>query len=251
MTRKFFHPSIIITLLFLFACIQTSSAAVTANFTGTPVSSATYPVSVTFTDSSVCDPNCTNWAWDVDSDGEIESLAQNPTYSYTSPGNYSIRLLASNGINSGTKIRLYYIKISGGYVPTPIPQPTSGWSAPYHNGSVSFSYQMPSSPDVQNGTFMKQWLPNFTATGNFSIYAFGASIMQPVMNVFGFWIFVIIWLLYLFAVWIRTQDITIPFITGVLSLGIWVLVFPKDVVPVVIMFLVVCGAIIIYRVVRE
>jgi hypothetical protein len=33
-----------------------------------------------------------SWAWDFDNNGTVDSTAQNPTRTYTTPGNYTVRL---------------------------------------------------------------------------------------------------------------------------------------------------------------
>jgi len=198
--------------------------SVFVNYSAAPLS-GNVPLTVQFYDSSACNPVCNNWNWDLDGDGSIDSYSKNPSYTYTSSGIYSPRLIASNGAESGVKIRVHYITSGTIYVPTTIPQPTESWK-PGYNGTI-FNIQGGSSMDMPNSTYLKYWLQNFTSTGNFSIYGFALGMMAPIMHVFGFWIFLIIWGLYLFAVWIRSQDVTLPLIIGILTLGTFGLLFPK------------------------
>jgi PKD repeat protein len=58
------------------------------------------PLSVTFTDTSTEEP--TSWAWDFDNDGTVDSTVQNPTYVYTTPGTYTVKLVATNEAGSAT-----------------------------------------------------------------------------------------------------------------------------------------------------
>jgi PKD repeat protein len=218
------------------------------DYTATPISGAN-PLIVQFNDASVCNPICNNWNWDLDGDGSIDSYSKNPSYTYTYPGIYSPRLIVSNGLDSGVKIKVHYITAGTVYVPTTIPQPTELWK-PGYNGSV-FNMQGGSTVDMPNSTYLKYWLQNFTTTGNFSIYGFALGMMAPIMHVFGFWIFLIVWGLYLFAVWIRSQDVTLPLIIGILTMGTFGLLFPKETLPVIIIMFVVCGAIIITKLMKE
>jgi hypothetical protein len=243
--NKFF-----LTILGLILLISITQAAVTANFTANSTYSASYPMAVNFTDSSVCDPNCTNWAWDFNNDGAVESIGRSPTHVYTAAGNYTVKMIAGNGINSGTKLRYHYIFVGPAFVQPTIPQPTAAWTSnPY--GGTSYSFSANTSVDTPNSTFLKYWLQNFTATGNFSVYGFANGIMAPLMHVFGFWIYLIIWACYLFAVWIRTQNITLPLVIGIISGGIFGFLFPKEALPVVIIMFVICGAIIFTRLFKD
>lgn len=70
-----------------------------ASFTASVTSGVT-PLAVAFTDTSTQFP--TSWAWDFDNDGLVDSTLQNPTFAYTTPGTYSVRLVATNEAGSGT-----------------------------------------------------------------------------------------------------------------------------------------------------
>ena len=62
-----------------------------ANFSSN-VTSGTAPLTVQFTDSS---ENATSWNWDF-GDG-MNSTDQNPMHTYSTAGNYTVNLTASNG----------------------------------------------------------------------------------------------------------------------------------------------------------
>ena len=72
-----------------------------ANFSSNTIG-GNYPLTVQFTDLS---KNAFSWEWDLNGDGQIDSTAQNPTYTYNAYGNYNISLKVSNrnGIDSETK----------------------------------------------------------------------------------------------------------------------------------------------------
>ncbi|MDH3626960.1 MAG: thrombospondin type 3 repeat-containing protein [Acidobacteriota bacterium] len=62
------------------------------------------PLSIDFFDLSTNTP--TSWAWDFENDGQPDSVAQNPTHSYTNPGIYTVALDAGNiyGVDAEIKI---------------------------------------------------------------------------------------------------------------------------------------------------
>jgi PKD repeat protein len=98
--------------------IIVGGSALAADFTATPTS-GTVPLTVQFTDTSTGSP--TTWLWDF-GDGTTGS-AQNPSHIYTSPGTYSISLIASNGAGSNTFSQPDTITVSSvteTYTPAPV-----------------------------------------------------------------------------------------------------------------------------------
>ena len=83
-----------------------SIAAPVAAFTS-DLTSGSAPLAVQFTDLSSNNP--TAWEWDFNSDGTIDSTVQNPVYTYTSPGTYSVTLNAVNGTARGSTTKSNYI----------------------------------------------------------------------------------------------------------------------------------------------
>ena len=87
-------------------CNPTSSSVVTVNYTPvTPVAafsanttSGNSPLNVQFTDNSSNYP--TSWLWDFGD--ETTSTEQNPTHTYTKPGNYTVTLTAINAAGNST-----------------------------------------------------------------------------------------------------------------------------------------------------
>ncbi|MEJ2595902.1 MAG: PKD domain-containing protein [bacterium] len=71
---------------------------------------------VTFTDWSATplDYEVNSWKWDLDGDGNIDSEEQNPNWSYTKGGAYSITLIASNGIDTDTLTREDLVLVRSG-----------------------------------------------------------------------------------------------------------------------------------------
>lgn len=73
-------------------------ASFTANRSSGPA-----PLTVQFTDTSTKLPS--SWAWDFQDDGAVDSTDQNPTFTYPTPGSYTVRLKATNqgGSSEATK----------------------------------------------------------------------------------------------------------------------------------------------------
>jgi PKD repeat protein len=73
-----------------------------ADFSGNPTSGIA-PLTVTFTDSSTNTP--TSWYWSFGDDSSNNVTVQNPVHTYTSAGNYTVSLNATNtaGLNITTK----------------------------------------------------------------------------------------------------------------------------------------------------
>jgi PKD repeat protein len=78
-----------------------------ADFSGSPVSGAA-PLTVNFTDLSTNSP--TSWAWDFGDGGT--STEQNPAYTYSADGSYTVSLTASNQYGSNTATKTNYITVS-------------------------------------------------------------------------------------------------------------------------------------------
>lgn len=86
--------------------IKVSQAPV-ASFWGSKTS-GTVPLTVYFTDNSKNSP--ASWDWNF-GDGATSKL-QNPTHTYSEPGNYTVTLSAKNEAGTGTKVRPDYIQVT-------------------------------------------------------------------------------------------------------------------------------------------
>jgi len=89
---------------------ETSATGIFAAFSATPVSGSA-PLNVSFTDMTfTSDPNgIVAWSWDFDNDGQVDSTAQNPIYTYLVPGTYTVTLTAfdlQNGSNTSIRANL-------------------------------------------------------------------------------------------------------------------------------------------------
>ena len=78
-----------------------------AAFSGSPVSGS-YPLDVSFTDQSTGIP--TSWSWDF-GDGGV-STAQNPVYTYTVVGTYTVSLTVSNAVGGDVTTKVDYISVT-------------------------------------------------------------------------------------------------------------------------------------------
>lgn len=71
------------------------------------VTSGSVPLIVQFNDTSTESPYV--WAWDFENDGIIDSTIQNPVHMYSTKGNYTVTLTASNEAGSSTVTKSNYI----------------------------------------------------------------------------------------------------------------------------------------------
>jgi PKD repeat protein len=92
-----------------------NSERLIANFTATPTVGQA-PLKVQFIDTSIAqNTTISSWKWDFDHDGVIDSQAQNPSWTYTTPGNYTVSLTVSNGQLTDTETKTHFITV----LPTP------------------------------------------------------------------------------------------------------------------------------------
>jgi PKD repeat protein len=65
------------------------------------------PFTTTFSDESKGNPS--SWKWDFNNDGIVDDTTQNPTYTYTLPGKYNVKLIALKEGSSDTIIKTKFI----------------------------------------------------------------------------------------------------------------------------------------------
>ncbi|MGB9938544.1 PKD domain-containing protein [Methanosarcina sp.] len=113
------------------------------------VTSGIAPLNAGFTDKSTGAP--TSWVWSF-GDG-TNSTQQNPVHTYSSAGNYTVTLTATNAQGSNTTTKAEYIKVQGTTSQVPVAEfsasPTSG-NVPL---SVSFTDASTNTPAVWNWNF--------------------------------------------------------------------------------------------------
>jgi len=84
----------------------TSASSPVAEFSA-DITSGDVPLTINFTDQSTNSP--TSWAWDFDNDGVIDSTEQNPTYTYSTPGTYTVNLSVMNAGGTNSMVKTSYI----------------------------------------------------------------------------------------------------------------------------------------------
>jgi len=90
---------------------NTPNLQLTSNFEADIVSGYA-PLNVQFTDLSIPAQNpITEWNWDFNYDGVIDSYNQNPTFTYNQTGVYTVSLTISDGSNEDTNIKEDYINV--------------------------------------------------------------------------------------------------------------------------------------------
>lgn len=68
------------------------------------------PFTVQFQDLTANSP--TSWEWDFTNDGTVDSVAQNPQYTFSTPGAYNIRLKAANAFGTEQIVKAGYITVT-------------------------------------------------------------------------------------------------------------------------------------------
>ena len=109
------------------------TSAPVANFTAN-VTSGVAPLTVQFTDLSTNSP--TSWAWDFENDGIVDSTQQNPSYTYSTAGTYTVNLTVGNAGGSDEEIKTDYITVS-----TPVSAPVANFSATPTSGGAPLTVQ--------------------------------------------------------------------------------------------------------------
>jgi len=103
-----------------------------ANFSSNVIS-GTAPLSVAFTDKSTGTPTAWNWSF---GDGTTNSTVKNPTHRYSSAGNYTVTLTATNAAGSNTVTKSSYIKVTAA-----AQKPVAAFSASPTSGKAPFKVQ--------------------------------------------------------------------------------------------------------------
>jgi PKD repeat protein len=139
-------------------------------FSATPVS-GTAPLTAQFSDLSTGSP--ISWAWDFTGDGSVDSTQQNPLYTFSTPGTYTVKLTATNSYGSTSETKSGYIRISAPTVSPPVamfsaspvsgPSPLTVQFSDHSTGSpVSWSWDFTSDGVIDSSASS----PSFTYTGS-------------------------------------------------------------------------------------
>jgi PKD repeat protein len=94
-----------------------SPTELTADFSVTAISGEA-PLTVQFTDLSGPADTIYAWRWDFDYDGRYDSSAKNPTYTFTQPGTYDVRLVVFNADGSDDLVVRECITVGSGGEPS-------------------------------------------------------------------------------------------------------------------------------------
>ena len=75
------------------------------------------PLTVKFTDTSKGD-SITEWSWDFNNDGIIDSTQKNPTYTCAAAGKYAVKLVVTNAAGSDMEVQSDFITVKDPQPPT-------------------------------------------------------------------------------------------------------------------------------------
>ncbi|MCK9593389.1 MAG: PKD domain-containing protein [Methanoregula sp.] len=123
----------------------------TAAFT-TDVQTGTAPLTVHFTDGSTGTTPLT-YAWDFTNDGSVDSTVQNPSYTYTTAGTYTVKLTVTNIAGSDSELKTNYITAG-----TQISPPVAGFFTDVTSGPAPLSIKF---TDTSTGTGITAWMWDF------------------------------------------------------------------------------------------
>jgi PKD repeat protein len=94
------------------------------------VQTGTAPLVVKFTDQSTGTAPF-KYAWDFNNDGVIDSSLQNPQFTFTAPGTYTVNLTVTNGVGSDSELKTGYIKVNA-----PLVAPTAAFMSDVQTGTA-------------------------------------------------------------------------------------------------------------------
>jgi PKD repeat protein len=137
------------------AWTPSSATTPTAAFTSNK-QTGTAPLTVTFTDQSTGTAPLT-YAWDFNYDGVDDSNLSNPTFTYETPGTYTVNLTVTNSVGSDSKIRYGYITVNE--VPV---APVAVFFANKRSGTAPLTVRF---TDSSTGTGPLQYAWDFTNDG--------------------------------------------------------------------------------------
>ena len=129
--------------------------APTAAFTSDK-QTGTAPLTVTFTDQSTGTSPLT-WAWDFNNDGANDSTLQNPSFTYTSAGTYTVNLTVTNAVGNNTVIKTGYITVNTAPV-----APTAAFTSDKRTGITPLTVTF---TDQSSGTSPLTWAWDFNNDG--------------------------------------------------------------------------------------
>jgi hypothetical protein len=108
--------------------------------------------------------------------------------------------------------------------------------------------------DPYNDTYLKFWFNLTKAKADpvhFDWYGLIRGLATPFTITLGAWVFMIIWFLYLFMLYERTQDVTPVLVIGILSAAVMGSFFPQEAILPALIIFAACMAAIAIRVMKE
>ena len=73
--------------------------------------SGTVPLTVTF-DSTLSAGNPSSWSWDFNNDNVVDSTQQNPSFTYSNAGQFTVKLTIGDGANTSVVTKVNYVNAS-------------------------------------------------------------------------------------------------------------------------------------------
>jgi len=128
----------------------TAPIAPVADFTANRTT-GTQPLAVQFTDTST-GTVISSWIWDFNNDMIIDSTSKNPTYTYASPGTYTVNHTVSGTGGTDSEVRTNYITVTVSAVPV------ADFTANRTTGTQPLAVQF---TDTSTGTGISAWTWDF------------------------------------------------------------------------------------------
>jgi PKD repeat protein len=182
--------------------------------------------------------DATSWQWNF-GDGTT-STERNPTHTFTATGTYRVTLTASNAYGSNSFSHTFHVYSGTVSPPTqpPTPPPPT-WPyppdptpTPTFNGSA-FRW------DPETGYYTSYW---FNREGSFiDVHGLFFALMLPLTQIFGSWVFLIIWGTLCMGLYLYTQDTTMPFIVGILGGAMMAFLMGEDALVVMLLTMAFAG----------
>ena len=158
----------------------------TANFTASTTTGPA-PLAVGFSDTSSDGP--TEWAWDFQNDGTIDSTERNPHFTYSAAGAYTVRLVARNSFGADEEVKVGYVNVSPSSPPpsdrvltfSPVADARVQENTPNSNYATSYlRADGASDPDVESYLrFNLAGIPGQVISAKLRVFSTSASVNGP------------------------------------------------------------------------
>ena len=120
--------------------------------------SGTAPLTVAF-DSTISNGNPVSWTWDFNNDNIVDSTQQNPSFIYTNPGIYTVKLTIGDGTTTSMVTKTNLVTVTS--VPPP-PTLTADFRADKQSGSAPLTVNFDSTISTGSPT---SWAWDFNNDG--------------------------------------------------------------------------------------